>query len=304
MTLGDWWGDKAVSNIRYSTCAAYVEHRTQQGVRPAKRGEALKKRVSTSTARRELVDLSAALTFYAKEHPLDHKPIVTLPPEAESQREALTRGEAARLLKAAMGYRLDPATGKWTRLGKSARANRAHLRRFIILGLYTGSRPGVYPELLWFESPTNAWADLEQETIFRRGKQVREKATKRRPLVRMPQRLVAHMRRWRAADEALQAERRTIEGQEEFTVTSVLHHGGAPIAGRIRRGFASCVRDAGLPAGITPHWMRHTCCTWMMERGVDPWEAAAYAGMSMKTLESRYGHHRPTHQSAARKALG
>ncbi|HEY1073762.1 MAG TPA: hypothetical protein VGE49_12635 [Brevundimonas sp.] len=41
-----------------------------------------------------------------------------------------------------------------------------------------------------------------------------------------------------------------------------------------------------------------------MERGVDVWEAAGYVGMTAATLEKHYGHHRPDHQSAARKALG
>jgi hypothetical protein len=41
-----------------------------------------------------------------------------------------------------------------------------------------------------------------------------------------------------------------------------------------------------------------------MEGSVDPWEAAGYLGMTVQTLEKHYGHHRPDHQEAARKALG
>jgi site-specific recombinase XerD len=59
-----------------------------------------------------------------------------------------------------------------------------------------------------------------------------------------------------------------------------MHFGGEPLAGRIRRGFAGCVKDAGLNPDITPHWLRHTCATWLMERGAEPWEAAGYTGMT------------------------
>ena len=82
-------------------------------------------------------------------------------------------------------------------------------------------------------------------------------------------------------------------------ITTVLHHGGEAIAGKIRTGFEGCVADAGLPAEVTPHWMRHTAATWLMEANVDPWQAAGYLGMTRATLEQHYGHHRPTYQASA-----
>lgn len=245
--------------------------------------------------------MSAAIGYWAAEHPLDRRPKVTLPEKPESPRDALTRDQAAALLKAAMGWRLG-ADGKWRRLPPSSRANRAHVRRFILIGLYTGTRPGVIPKLLWHESPSQAWVDLDKRTIYRRGKAEKDHRTKRRPLVRMPDRLVAHMKRWHAADARRQVE--AGEGEAPKPLTSVLHHGGVPITGRIRKSFLGCVRDAGLPEEITPHWMRHTCATWLMEAGVPVWDAAAYTGMTTQTLEKCYGHHRSDHQSSARRALG
>ena len=50
--------------------------------------------------------------------------------------------------------------------------------------------------------------------------------------------------------------------------------------------------------------MRHTCATWLMEGDAQPWDAAGFMGMSMKTLEDTYGHHRPNHQAGARRAAG
>ncbi len=42
--------------------------------------------------------------------------------------------------------------------------------------------------------------------------------------------------------------------------------------------------------------MRHTAATWLMQGGVDMWQAASYLGMTKETLERTYGHHHPDHQ--------
>lgn len=278
-----WWGESALADVRRSSCAAYVKHRTTQPIRHGETGRT----VSAQTARRELELLSAAIGYYDKEFHLTRRPAVVLPEKAESPREALTRAEAARLLWAAMGWSLEE--GRWVRPATCARSNRMHLRRFILIGLYTGSRSDVIKRLRWTESLTDPWVDLEAGIIYRRGKGETESRTKRRPLVKLPHRLLAHMRRWQKLDA--KAERGT-----------VLHFGGEAV-GSVRTGFAGCVASAGLPPAVTPHWLRHTAATWLMEAGVDTWEASGYLGMTAATLEKHYGHHRPDHQSAARKAF-
>jgi integrase len=257
--------------------------------------------VTAQGARRELEDLSSAIGYWDDEHHLARRPKVWLPEKPESPRDAMTRSQCAALLWGAMGWRKGK-DGKWKRLKKSARANRDHLRRFIVIGIYTGTRPGVIPKLLTHVSAVQAYTDLADGMIYRRGKAEKDHKTKRRPMVRCPDRLLAHMRRWARLDAALNAKRKK---EDLPPIISVLHHGGRPITGRIRRAFASCVADAGLPAEITPHWLRHTCATLLMEqKGVDVWEAAAFTGMTVQTLEKCYGHHRPDHQAAARKAAG
>lgn len=309
--------DGTLDCIIRRSCERYVAWRTAQKVRSYK-DQAKAPFVSEQSARRELEDLSAAIGWYAQDRPLTRRPVVTLPEKAESPRDALTRDQAARLLKAALGWRWDPElvdgrTGKvggWIRLGASARRNRAHLRRFLMLGFYTGTRHTALLKLLWTESPTQAWIDLEQETIYRRGRLERDRKTKRRPLCRIPPRLLAHLRRWRAADLRLQERLRQAHldaGGDPAAapqLAAVIHHGAEPLAGRIRTGFEGIVADAGLPAEITPHWMRHSCATWLMEADVPGWDAAAYMGMTTQTLEATYGHHRPNHQDRTRKAAG
>jgi integrase len=290
--LLDWWGERTLAEVKRSTCQAYAKHRCSQPNARYK-DPASAPRVSSETARRELEILSGAIGYWHGEDTLTTRPEVWLPEKPESPRDALTRPQAARLMLAALGYRRDPATGLWKRLGASAVANRAHLRRFILIGLYTGTRHAVIRDLVWSEAPANAWADLDAGMIYRRGRQERDRANKKRPVVKLPPRLLAHMRRWQRLDEAAGIEANT-----------VLHHGGHPIAGKIRTGFAGCVADAGLPAEITPHWMRHTAATWLMEADVDLWKAAGFLGMSSTTLEKHYGHHRPGYQEDAAGAFG
>jgi hypothetical protein len=66
-TILEWWGDKSLGDIRRSSCMAYVAHRVSQPIRSYKIGDAAP-RVSEAGARRELEDLSAAVTWWAKEH--------------------------------------------------------------------------------------------------------------------------------------------------------------------------------------------------------------------------------------------
>ncbi len=282
--LLDWWGDRTLGAVRRSSCEAYVAHRSQQPIRHGNTGRL----VSIQTARRELEVLSAAIGHWDNEYHLHRRPRVVLPEKAESNRDALTRVQAARLLKAARGYRYE--AGGWKRLSDASRANRAHLVRFILLGLYTGSRSDVNKRLRWTASLTDPWADVDAMIIYRSGRSERVAMNKLRPLVKLPRRLAAHMARWERVDRKLGS-------------ATVLHHGGRQI-GSVRTGFSSCVADAGLPPEVTPHWLRHTAATWLMEKGVDVWAAAGYLGMSAQTLEKHYGHHRADHQASARKAMG
>lgn len=286
--LNGWWNGRMLTDVKRSTCQAYTKHRTSQPIRHGATG----RMTSDQTARRELETLNAAIGYWHGEDPLTTRPKVWLPEKPESPRDALTRDQAAALLKAARGYRWNATAERWERLRDGGPSNRAHMKRFILIGLYTGSRSGVIKGLVREESPTNPFQDLDKGMIYRRGKQVAETANKRRPVAKLPHRLLAHMRRWDRLDRELAQ-----------TPAAIIHHGGAPV-GSVRRGFAGCVADAGLASDVTPHWLRHTAATWLMEQGADLWEACGFLGMTPKTLIDNYGHHRPDHQAGAIRALG
>ena len=54
---------------------------------------------------------------------------------------------------------------------------------------------------------------------------------------------------------------------------------------------------------MTPHTLRHTAATWLMQAGVDLWEAAGFLGMTAETLERVYGHHHPDHLKNAARGI-
>src|SRR3982074_1775902 len=74
----------------------------------------------------------------------------------------------------------------------------------------------------------------------------------------------------------------------------------------VKTGFGSAVRIAGLDVtvgNVTPHTLRHTAATWLMQRAAPMWEAAGFLGMSEKTLRDTYGHHHPDHLRRAADAI-
>ena len=82
----------------------------------------------------------------------------------------------------------------------------------------------------------------------------------------------------------------------------VLHVNGARI-GDVKKGFAAACKRAGLHA-VTPHTLRHTCATWLMQAGTDLWQASGFLSMSMETLQRVYGHHHPDYQREAAEKIG
>jgi hypothetical protein len=293
----DHFGDKMLSDVTRAACDGYVAQRTAQAIRSFK-DPTTARRVSPQAARRELEDLSAAIGWWDSQHRLTRPIKVHYPPKPESPRDALTRKQAAALLLAALGWRRHE--GRWSRARPAERARRGHLRRFLLLGLLTGTRPGVLPQLRWSESDDHPWVDLEHGWIRRRGRLQRDRPTKRQPLCRIPSRLLAHLRRWHAMDEAENL-MRAKAGLP--LIETVLHYQGRAIGGRIRKAYRAALMDAGLPTHITPHWHRHSCASWLMASGVRAAAAAEYLGMTEEVLRKHYDHFRPDFQDEIDEAI-
>ncbi len=206
---------------------------------------------------------------------------MVLPPKSVSREVWLTRSQAARLIRAAWRAK---------QIMQDKRTKRSvgrHLARFILTGLYTGSRSGAICGAAVMPTIGRGHVDLEQGVFYRRAIGVRE-TKKRQPPVRLPDRLLAHLRRWNRLGIAKQA---------------VVEWNGKPVRS-VRKAFATAVKAAGLDGlGITPHILRHTAATWAMQGGGDLWQIAGFLGMTVDVLERVYGHHHPDFQREAAKAV-
>lgn len=175
-----------------------------------------------------------------------------------------------------------PSRERWISRNEAARLLRTarrsqHLGRFILLALYTGSRSGNILRLQWDQ------IDFASGVMSRRSAGEIEDARKRAPRVRLGRRILAHLRRWRRLDPTF----------SRF----VCHYDGKAVA-KLRRSFPAAAQRAGLD-DVTPHTLRHTRATWLMQEGVPIWEAAGALGMTVETLERVYGHHHPDWQKRA-----
>ena len=70
-----------------------------------------------------------------------------------------------------------------------------------------------------------------------------------------------------------------------------------------RRGWNSARELAQLGDDVTPHVMKHTCITWMLQAGTPTWQVAGFTGTSEKIIQKVYGHHSPDHLNEARTAF-
>lgn len=81
-----------------------------------------------------------------------------------------------------------------------------------------------------------SWIDLERGLFYRRATGARE-TNKWQPPVRIPVRLLAHLRRWRAPG---------------ISVSAVVEIKGKPVAS-IKKAFARCIADAGFDHRSSAH---------------------------------------------------
>jgi integrase len=252
VNLGEFWGDDFVAAITPKGCDDYVTWRC-----------------SVAMARNDLLTLQAALNFAHANRKLAHKIGVKKPPPSKPRPRWLTRSEAAALVAGALG---------WDRSGKRHRDKiNYRLARFIITGYHTGTRLDRILRLQWVTNFDGGWIDLDSRTLHRRG--VREEETKKRaPSVPLGDRLYAHMKRWR-----------------RLSARFLIEHNGKPI-GDISDAWETACELAGLarppkhPERVTPHTLRHTCCSWLLQAGQSEWKVGQYVGMSPALVARTYGH--------------
>jgi integrase len=235
-------------------------------------------RSTDAAARRELEDLRAAVNMHLQEGQCSEIIKIVLPRRRPPRERWLTRQEAAQLIRHAWHYR------EIQKGSPTGRFSRRHLAKFSLVAAYTGTRASAICGAALQPTPGSGWIDLERGVFYRRpiGKQ---QTKKRQPAIPLPVGLLTHLRRWKRMGQRYAVE-----------------WNGQPVRS-VSKGFRNAVRDAGLSADVTPHVWRHTCATWMLQRGTPPFEVAGYTGMTLQTVQDIYGHHSPDHLSKARKSF-
>lgn len=216
-------------------------------------------------ARRDLEELRAAINHHRREGLHDRIVSVVLPPRRAPRERWLDRSEVAKLL--------------WTAW---RRPKCKQLARFILFALYSGRRSTVVCNASFHREPGRTWVDVERGYLW--PPERAKKTNKRNPPAPIADRLLPHLRRWRN------------RGQRY-----VVEWGDGPIA-RIDRTMKEVAAAAGL-GDVTPHVLRHTAATWLMQTGTDMMVASKFLGMTTRTLESTYAHFRPDHLSQAKAAF-
>ncbi|SFL00393.1 tyrosine-type recombinase/integrase [Methylorubrum salsuginis] len=324
VTLLRHWGDKKLAQVRGQTCRAYVVARTAERHRP-RGSKGPGKPISEQTARRELQTLSAAIGAWHREFTLTSRPVVSMPVAGQGHPDWLTEREYARLLRVAQGWRWissDLATGEpewqrapdtpfvaqWRASAGDAFIEDDHLERFLEIGFATGTRSGAILDTRWARHRVDGHMDLTARTYHRCGPDA-PSSRKNQPPCRIPDRLLPRLVEWREADRRKLPDSTHVVHERGAALSRVDKAFGrlAALAGLDRRDIDGVMRvgnadprdDLGMPS---PHILRHTRATLLLQAGVSPREVGEFLGMSTKMVERVYGHHHVEYQARAAAA--
>lgn len=224
------------------------------------------RRVKDATTRRELGVLQAAANHALRWRRIAaaDMPSIELPPNSDPRMLWLFEDELQRLR--------DAATGR--------------ARLFIDLAYYTASRKGALENLTWDRVNLNVGRIALNDPCGRLNK-------KRKPVVPIAPELIDKLKLLKSATAYVGPAE--FGGQCRNYVLSNTHD--------IRPAFDAAAHRAGLemlpardgrPAGrLTPHVLRHTRATHLLQKGVDPYAVAALLGDNLSTVLRVYGHHCP-----------
>ena len=171
---------------------------------------------------------------------------------------------------------------------RTKRVTGQHVAQFFLMGIYTGTRATPICSAV-LDQPTigRSWVDLRERDFLPAGDQEAQKEKQAADTVRLPPRLL-----------------RTFGDGSARVYGSARPSNGTARGQADQQGFQIGARAAGFGDDVMPHTLRHTCATWLAQRGVPTWEAAGFLGMTEQTFIDVYGHHHPDHQKNAVNAFG
>jgi hypothetical protein len=287
--LLDFWGEKVVDDIDAISCGEFAKHINPETKLP----------ISASSARRCLEDLRAAVRRYVHDRKMaGGGDYVFELPEANAARYGFfTRSQMARLVWTA--YRKKQTysfTGKRARSDKrgqmketSARPRR-HIARFLLVGVYTGTRTARIEAASFYPEPGRPYVDVDAGIFYRNWVGERVPDNKRAGPIRLPDRLLGHMRRWKKNGARYVVEHQP--GKTGSTASAFFRHLGETLT-----------KSEIKAMDLNRHTLKHTYATWAMMAGEEMEDVAGYLDTSSKIIERHYGHHHPGHQAKLTNAF-
>lgn len=219
---------------------------------------------SAGTSRRELGILSAAVGYAFQQGIVDRRIVVHRPSSPPPREVFLTKNEIAKLIRGAR---------------RSSKASR-HLPLFILIAFYTCRRRAAILELTWDK------IDLDKGTIdFRRSDKVENK--KRRGVCVIPRKLLVVLKAFHKNQQ----------------IGPVINFNGKPI-GNIVTAFNKAVKASGLSKHITPHTIKHSGVSYLLNSGAPIWKVSKFTETSVETLSRTYGHADTTTQEEVARVYG
>ncbi|WP_187970616.1 hypothetical protein [Aquibium microcysteis] len=282
--LLEFWGAKMVSEINKKSCKAYAARHTP------------------STALRHLQDLSAAVHLAMDDEEMEQAVVsFWYPPAPKSRFRFFTRSQLAEFVWTAYRKR-----GTYTHSGKRSRPEnrgktvvtnarpRRHVARFALFGAATGTRKDRMEQTTFVKMEGHPWIDLENGIYYRSWDKEMVPDNKRANPLRLPDRILAHCRRWHRMGAIYLIERPTTKGGNKEP---------EPIENSYFRHLKEMIPDDAERKGLNIHALKHTCATWLCVAGVPMHEIADYLSTDERTIRRVYGQNHPDHHGGVGEAM-
>jgi integrase len=215
------------------------------------------RRAAPATVRYELSHLAVALRRAERKKIIDRTPTIWRPAPPERVERHLSREDFKKLLNGTVA---------------------PHARLYMLLGIFTASRPGALLHLTWDR------VDFTRGTV-NLNPPGRLQTAKRRPVVALN-------------DQALEALKLAYEARRSQWVVER----GAQKVASIKKAFAAASQRGGVRA--TPYTLRHSAAVWMAEAGIPMSEIAQFMGHDdSATTERHYARFSPSYLRGAANAL-
>lgn len=229
------------------------------------------KPLAVSTQLRELAELKSIVNFGIQKGLCDLKGHIIdweLPAQPDPRNSFYTRSEVAKLVWTAY-RRKNMSMG---RPGVGIHTSK-HVARFILIAVKTGTRSEKIETASFDNHDNRPWVDLESGIFYRGGVANKAPNNKKADPVRLPDGLLAHMKRWAKKGPDV------IKG-----------------SGSMRKAFFKLkyeVFTEERAKKVNRHTFKHTAASWLMRERVPLSIIANYLSTTEEVILKHYGHFSP-----------